>query len=85
MPDQAERLKQEWTRWGSEAQQAPCPVCGATAVSWDGRGGRGATVLVEENGVYVPPFPVRRLRCNVEGCTNRWRLLPPELIPHKHY
>ena len=83
IPDEAARLKQEWARWTSDAAQAPCPECGGSEVSWDGNGNRGATVLVEADAVYVPPFSVRRLRC--KGCRNRWRLLPPGLIPHKHY
>jgi hypothetical protein len=85
IPDEAERLKQKWTRWAYEATKAACPECGGRQVWWDGMGERGATVLTEAGVVYVPPFPVRRARCRARPCGNRWRLLPPDLIPHKHY
>jgi hypothetical protein len=85
IPDESERLEQMWTRWACEATRAPCPKCGGWVVSWDGMGERTATVLTEEGAVYVPPFPVRRARCKKHGCGKRWRLLPPQMIPHKHY
>lgn len=83
--DAASQLHQRWSQYCEEVvRPARCLYCEEEdRVCWNGRWLRTATVLHEDAVVFVPPFPVRRVRC--AACRRSWGLRPPGLAPHRHY
>jgi len=80
----ADRLRQVWTGYYHEvARPSECVSCGATRIWWDGSRERAGTGVWEGRAVYVARFSCRRVRC--ASCGQRWTLLPPGLLPRRHY
>jgi hypothetical protein len=80
----ADQLRHSFERYYHEAERPDeCIFCGGEKVWWNGTRHRSATGLVEGHPVTVPSFPCRRVRC--AACRKSWTLLPPGLLPGRHF
>lgn len=79
-----EGLQRRWTQF-CETLTKPlrCIACPGSRLTWKGWRTRGVSVLVDDQIVYDPAVPVRRVRCC--DCRRSWTLEPPGVIPRKHY
>ena len=82
---QAQLVRQSWEQFRlTVARPQACMSCGRTGhICWDGHGVRGVSVLVDEEVVHVVGLRYRRVTCG--ACGTGWALLPPGILPGKHY
>lgn len=85
LEERAQHLRQGWEQFRlSVARPQACISCGHQGrICWDGNGLRGASVLVDGQMVHVTGMRYRRVTCR--SCGEGWALLPPGMIPSKHY
>jgi hypothetical protein len=82
--DLAERLKTFFEKSYHDAERpAECISCDGRRIWWNGDRLRSATGLVDGRPVTVPCFRCRRVRCRT--CKKSWALLPPGLLPGRHF
>jgi hypothetical protein len=80
----ANRLRQSFERYYHEVPRpAECVACDGTKTWWNGTRHRSATGLVDGRPVTVASFRCRRVRC--AACHASWALLPPGLLPGRHF
>lgn len=78
------RLLQSWVEFFREVKRpSVCIRCPGTRIWWNGRRVRSASGLVDGRTVTVPRVPCRRARC--AACRASWALLPPGMIPGRHF
>jgi len=84
VPQLAEALRKRLVEGLKKLRRPACCVdCSGTRVRWKDWRRRTATVLLEGLAVYVTDILTRRVRCL--DCGRSWTLLPPGLLPRKHY
>lgn len=82
--DLADRLRRFSERSYHEAERpAECISCDGDRIWWNGTRHRSATGMVDGRAVTVPRFRCRRVRCS--ECKESWTLLPPGLLPGRHF
>ena len=82
--DLAGRLHRFYERYYHEAELPPeCISCDGERIWWNGVRRRGATGMIDGRSVTVPSFHCRRVRC--ASCRKSWALLPPGLLPGRHF
>lgn len=80
----AERLRDFFERSYHDAElPAECIFCDGDRIWWNGTRRRSATGTVDGRPVTVPCFRCRRVRC--ARCRKSWALLPPGLLPGRHF
>ncbi len=80
----ADRLRRSFERSYHEAERpAECISCDSDEIWWNGVRWRSATGTVDGRPVTVRCFRCRRVRC--AGCKKSWTLLPPGLLPGRHF
>lgn len=80
----ADRLQCSFERYYHEVERpAECISCDGRRVWWNGDRLRSATGTVDGRPVTVPCFRCRRVRC--EKCKKSWALIPPGLLPGRHF
>jgi len=80
----AQRLRQSWVAFFREVKRpSACIRCAGTRIWWNGRRVRSASGTVEGRTVTVAQVPCRRARCAC--CRVSWALLPPGMIPGRHF
>jgi hypothetical protein len=82
--DLAERLRDFFERSYHDAQlPAECISCDGDRIWWNGTRHRSATGMVDGRPVTVARFRCPRVRC--AKCRKSWALLPPGLLPGRHF
>lgn len=82
--DPADRLKTLFEKSYHDAERpTECISCDGRRIWWNGDRLRGATGTVDGRPVTVPSFCCRRVRCG--KCKKSWALLPPGLLPGRHF
>ena len=82
--DLADRLHRLFERSYHEAElPAECISCHGDRIWWNGMRRRSATGMVDGRPVTVPSFCCRRVQC--ARCRKSWTLLPPGLLPGRHF
>jgi len=80
----ADQLRHSFERYYHEAERPrECIFCDSVKIWWNGTRHRSATGLVDGHAVTVPSIPCRRVRC--AACRRSWTLLPPGLLPGRHF
>ncbi len=77
-------IKEQWDRF-FETVERPCSCiyCQGPRIYWNGQRERTASILIEEEVVYLTDILCKRVKC--AGCKKSWTLRPPGLMPRRHY
>ena len=78
------QLRQSWVEFFEKVKRPQaCVHCEGDRIWWDGKRVRSASGRVDGKTVTVPAFPCRRVECAT--CKRSWTLLPPGLLPGRHF
>jgi hypothetical protein len=77
------RTKPIDARAGECQRPALCIFCGATRIWWVGYHERSASVLEDDEVVYITSLVSRRARCAL--CRDSWIVRGMELFPNRHF
>lgn len=79
-----DQLRQSWAEF-FEGVKRPreCVFCPGERIWWNGRRVRSASGLVRGRTVHVTGVSCRRVKC--ASCARSWALLPPGLLPGRHF
>jgi len=80
------KIKEQWDRF-FETVERPCSCiyCQGARIYWNGQRERTASILIEEEVVYLTDILCKRVKCASPGCKKSWTLRPPGLMPRRHY
>ena len=81
VPDVASKLKQDFAAFALGVEcPSDCVFCDGTRVTFDGWRWRSASVLVDDEVVFLDG-----VQCATPGCRRSWTLRPPGLLPRRHF
>lgn len=86
LPLLAQKIKEEWNHF-FETVEKPCfcLFCHGSRIHWNGKRSRTASLMIDEEVVYLPDIDCRRVKCANPNCLKSWTLRPPGLMPRRHY
>ena len=76
-----DEFREQWQ--AALRRREPCPKCQSKRVWFNGIRKRKASVRHDDQTVFIPDIPVRRLRCG--DCLRRWSVAPEGIVRRGHY
>jgi hypothetical protein len=86
LPERIASLKADLARTAQEVPRpTECPRCAHNGIWWNGWCLRSATVMLDEQVVYVEQLRCHRARCAARRCRFGWTVRPTTLVPRRHF
>lgn len=84
LQEEAEKLKEQWNRiYDNLDKPCECIFCKCVRLYWNGRRERTASVLINDQVVYVTGIWCKRTKCS--QCKKSWTIRPKGLMARRHY